>query len=58
MNLNTSNTRTKEFNKIGLKNFYKKLLSKNPTIIDIGANKGQTIDFFKKIFPKSKIFAF
>ena len=58
MNLNTSNTRTKEFNKIGHKKFYRKLLSKNPTIIDVGANKGQTIVFFKKIFPRLKIFAF
>ena len=58
MNLNTSNTRTEEFNKIGLKKFYRKLLSKNPTIIDVGANKGQTIVFFKKIFPRLKIFAF
>ena len=58
MNLDTSNTRTEEFNKIGFKKFYRKLLSKNPTIIDIGANKGQTIVFFKKIFPKLKIFAF
>ena len=58
MNLDTSNTRTEEFNKIGLKKFYRKLLSKNPTIIDVGANKGQTIVFFKKIFPKLKIFAF
>ena len=34
------------------------MLSKNPTIIDVGANKGQTIVFFKKIFPRLKIFAF
>ena len=58
MNLNTSNLRNKEFNKIDPKKFYRKLLSKNPTIIDVGANKGQTIIFFKKIFPKLKIFAF
>ena len=58
MNLNTSNTRTEEFNKIGFKKFYRKLLSKNPTIIDVGANKGQTINYFKKIFPRLKIFAF
>ena len=58
MNLNTSITRTEEFNKIGLKKFYRKLLSKNPIIIDVGANEGQTIVFFKKIFPKLKIFAF
>ena len=58
MNLTTSNTRTKEFNKISKKSFYKSLFSKNPTIIDVGANKGQTIDFFKKIFPRAKIYAF
>jgi len=58
MDLSTSNKRTDEFNKISSKKFYRKILSKNPTIIDVGANKGQTIFFFKKIFPKSKIFAF
>ena len=50
MNLTTSNTRTKEFNKISKKSFYKSLFSKNPTIIDVGANKGQTIDFLRKFF--------
>jgi FkbM family methyltransferase len=58
MNLTTSNLRTKEFNKKSKKFFYQSLFSKNPTIIDVGANKGQTIDFFKKIFPKVKIYAF
>ena len=58
MNLSTAIKRTNRFNLIGSKKFYRKLLSKNPTIIDIGANKGQTIVFFKKIFPKIKIFAF
>lgn len=28
------------------------------TVLDIGANKGQSISFFKRIYPKSKIFAF
>ena len=46
MDLSTSNKRTEEFNKISSKKFYRKILSKNPTIIDVGANKGQTIFFF------------
>ena len=58
MNLSTSKKRSEEFKKISDKKFYRKLLSNNPTIIDIGANKGQTIDFFNRIFPKSKIYAF
>jgi len=37
----------------------KKILNFNKiTIIDIGANKGQTIERFKKIFNKPKIYAF
>ena len=58
MNLTTSVKRTEEFNKVSAKIFYGRLLSKNPTIVDVGANKGQTIDIFTKIFPKSKIYAF
>ena len=50
MNLTTSVKRTEEFNKVSAKNFYGRLLSKNPTIVDVGANKGQTIDIFTKIF--------
>ena len=58
MKLSTSKKRNKEFKKIGQKKFYRKILSKCPTIIDVGANKGQSIDFFKKIFPNIKIYAF
>jgi FkbM family methyltransferase len=29
-----------------------------PTIIDVGANKGQSIDFFLSLFPNARIFAF
>ena len=39
MNLTTSNTRTKEFNKISKKSFYKSLFSKNPTIIELVQTK-------------------
>jgi FkbM family methyltransferase len=28
------------------------------TVFDVGANKGQSVSFFKKIYPNSKIFAF
>jgi FkbM family methyltransferase len=49
-----------------LKHFYSDRLSKKrqqnisrpPTIIDVGSNKGQTIDFFLKINPNCKVFAF
>ena len=58
MQLGTSKKRSKEFDKVSKKQFYKKLITRNPTIIDVGANRGQSIDFFKKIFPKSKIYAF
>ncbi len=58
MKIESSGQRNIEFNKIGIKQFYKKILSNNPTIIDVGANKGQTIDFFKKIFINPKIYAY
>ncbi|SDB22074.1 methyltransferase, FkbM family [Flavobacteriaceae bacterium MAR_2010_188] len=42
-----------------LANFYKKELNKpNLKIIDVGANRGQSIDFFLKIQPNATIFAF
>jgi FkbM family methyltransferase len=38
----------------------KKILSnvESPTIFDVGANIGQTIDIYRNLFPASKIFAF
>ena len=42
-----------------LKNFYKENLnSKEISIIDVGANKGQSIDFFLKIYPNAEINSF
>ena len=41
MNLSTSKKRSEEFKKISDKKFYRKLLSNNPTIIDILANKAK-----------------
>ncbi len=41
-----------------LKRFYRKTLSNNPVIIDVGANKGQTIDFFKSVRSTSQLFSF
>ncbi len=42
-----------------LAKFYQSVIkSKNPTIIDVGANKGQSINFFLKIFPNARIIAF
>lgn len=40
-----------------LKKFYRKR-DQLTLIFDIGANKGQSINFFKKIFPQSQIIAF
>ena len=38
---------------------YKKIICKsNPIIIDVGANKGQSIERFKSLFPNSTIHAF
>lgn len=39
--------------------FYKqKAIVENPVIFDVGANKGQSIDFFLKLYPAARIFAF
>jgi FkbM family methyltransferase len=40
-----------------LRSFYKRIPTIN-TVIDVGANKGQSIDFFLKINPECKIFSF
>jgi FkbM family methyltransferase len=42
-----------------LSNFYSNHVKvKKPIIFDVGANKGQTISFFLKLFPEAVIFAF
>jgi FkbM family methyltransferase len=41
-----------------LKKYYKNKLSKTPVILDVGANKGQTIDFFIKIRKNTTFYAF
>lgn len=41
-----------------LKRFYKKVLPASPTIFDVGANKGQSADFFLKIRPSAQITSF
>jgi FkbM family methyltransferase len=41
-----------------LRKFYLSNDIKNPIIFDIGANKGQSIDFFRGVFKKSLIYAF
>lgn len=42
-----------------LRRFYKINVTKNaPVILDVGANKGQTIDFFLKLFGDAVIFGF
>ena len=43
-----------------LKSFYKKasINLKSPVILDVGANKGQSIDFFRSVYPTCVIYAF
>jgi FkbM family methyltransferase len=43
-----------------LKSFYKNapINLNSPVILDVGANKGQSIDFFKSIYPNCIIYAF
>lgn len=45
-------------NKLSFDDIYKLKLKDNPTIIDVGANKGQSIKRFKKIFPMCTIHSF
>ena len=41
------------------KKFYKNLIkSTSPIIFDVGAHKGESINFFKSIFPRSLIYSF
>ena len=55
----TNKLRNKKFDKISNKKFYNEIINKkNPVIFDIGANKGQTIEFFLKIFKRPKIYSF
>ena len=42
-----------------LAKFYKSAINKkDPVILDVGSNKGQTIDFFLKHFSKARIYGF
>ena len=45
-------------NNLSFDDIYKIKINKNPIIFDVGANKGQSIERFKKIFPDSLIHAF
>ena len=44
--------------KLNFDDIYKKFFEDNITIFDVGANKGQSIERFKKIFPNATIHAF
>jgi len=48
----------KEINEISINEILKHTLPTNPLIFDVGANKGQSIRSFKKIFSNPKIHAF
>lgn len=42
-----------------LKSFYRSAVTlKKPVIVDVGANKGQTVDFFLKLYPNATIYSF
>jgi len=48
----------KEIKNLSFDEIYKEKIKKNPIIFDVGANKGQSIDRFKKIFENPIIHAF
>ena len=52
--------RNEEYEKVySVERFYKTLVNKNqPLIFDVGAHKGESINFFKRIYPKSLIYSF
>ena len=50
MKLKNSKERNREFIKISQKRFCEIILWKNPLIIDVGANKRQSIVFLEKFF--------
>ena len=39
-------------------NFQNVLPQRELVVFDVGANKGQSVQFFKSIYPKAKIYAF
>jgi FkbM family methyltransferase len=41
-----------------LKAFYRKISLQSPVIVDVGANKGQSIDFYLKVYPDAQIYSF
>ncbi len=45
-------------NRLSFDDIYKLKIKKNPLIFDVGANKGQSIQRFKKIFPECIIHSF
>lgn len=55
-----SEKRNKEFEKVfDLQKYYEHLVTeKAPTIVDVGAHKGESVFFYKKIFPQAKMFCF
>jgi FkbM family methyltransferase len=38
--------------------FYRKIPLQSPVIVDVGANKGQSIDFYLKVYPDAEIYSF
>tara|TARA_A100001011_G_scaffold18357_1_gene18878 strand:- start:650 stop:1429 length:780 start_codon:yes stop_codon:yes gene_type:complete len=50
--------KNKDYTELSFDDIYKKKISYKPIIFDVGANEGQSIKRFKKIFPDSQIHAF
>jgi len=48
----------KEFKNISIEDLLKKTINQEPTIFDVGSNRGQSIDKFKKIFKEPHIHSF
>tara|TARA_Y100001958_G_scaffold159888_1_gene163977 strand:+ start:14800 stop:15504 length:705 start_codon:yes stop_codon:yes gene_type:complete len=56
----SSHLRNEDYHKnYSVKKFFQQIVSKSkPIIFDVGAHKGESINFFKKIYPKSIIHCF
>jgi len=50
--------KNKEIKNLSFDEIYKRKIKKNPIIFDIGANQGQSIDRFRKVFENPTIHAF
>lgn len=56
----SSNKRNEQFEKIFSTSeyYHKQIMREAPIIVDVGAHKGESVDFYKSIFPNAKMFCF